>query len=98
MALANPHNVSTFRPRPKPIFQEYIMQRGNLVLSFRKGDKAHINDNIVITVVDVRNDSVTLAFEAPREDKILRGKHYKAPFNEDQNIRTDTIGEQVSGT
>ena len=53
-----------------------------LVLSRKKSESVVINDDIVVTVVEVRGDKVRLGIQAPREipvhrkevlDAILRG-------------------------
>ncbi len=49
-----------------------------LALTRKPGDKIFIGDNIVITVVDIKGDSVRLSFDAPREVKIYRGELYEA--------------------
>lgn len=49
-----------------------------LALTRRTGDKIIIGDNIVITVVDVKGDSVRLSFDAPKDIKIYRGELYEA--------------------
>jgi carbon storage regulator len=37
-----------------------------LVLSRKLGEKIHINDDIVLTVLQIRSDKVRLGIEAPR--------------------------------
>ena len=49
-----------------------------LVLSRKKNESIVINDNIVVTIVDVRGDKVRLGFDAPREVKIHRREIYDA--------------------
>lgn len=49
-----------------------------LVLTRKIGEQIIVNDNIVLTVVDVRGDSVRLAFDAPRDVKIYRGEIFAA--------------------
>jgi len=43
-----------------------------LVLSRKRDQKIIINNNIVITVIEIRGDKVRLGFEAPQDVKILR--------------------------
>jgi len=43
-----------------------------LVLSRRKGERVHIGERIVLTVIESRNGQVRLGFEAPEEVAILR--------------------------
>lgn len=49
-----------------------------LVLSRKKNESIVINDNIVITIVDLRGDKVRLGIEAPREVPIHRQEVYEA--------------------
>lgn len=49
-----------------------------LALTRRSGEKIMLGDDIVITVVDIKGDSVRLAIQAPREVKIYRGELYEA--------------------
>lgn len=43
-----------------------------LVLSRKLGEKIYINDNIVITVVDIDRGKIRLGIEAPRDVPIFR--------------------------
>ena len=43
-----------------------------LVLSRKVGERIYINDNIIITIVDVDRNKVRVGIEAPREVEILR--------------------------
>jgi carbon storage regulator CsrA len=45
-----------------------------LVLSRKTGEKLHVGDNVVIEVRRVSGCRVSIAIEAPREVKILRGE------------------------
>ena len=49
-----------------------------LVLSRKKNEKIIINDDISITVVEIRGDKVSLGIEAPREVPVHRGEVYEA--------------------
>lgn len=49
-----------------------------LALTRKIGERIVINDNIVLTVVDIRGDSVRLSFDAPRDVKIYRGELFEA--------------------
>ncbi|WP_425058504.1 Translational regulator CsrA [Sporomusa carbonis] len=47
-----------------------------LALTRKSGERIVIGDNIVLTVVDIKGDSVRLGIEAPKEVKIYRGEIY----------------------
>lgn len=49
-----------------------------LVLSRKKNERIVINDNIVITVVEVRGDKVRLGIEAPKDVPVHREEVYQA--------------------
>jgi len=49
-----------------------------LVLSRKKNESIVINDNIVVTVIDIRGDKVRLGFEAPNDVPIHRREVYEA--------------------
>lgn len=49
-----------------------------LVLSRKASERIHIGDGIVVEVRRVAGNRVTLAVEAPREMRILRGELYEA--------------------
>jgi len=49
-----------------------------LVLSRKKDESIIINDNIIVTVVDIRGDKVRLGFDAPKEVPIHRREVYEA--------------------
>lgn len=49
-----------------------------LVLSRKKNESIVINDNIVITVVEVHGDKVRLGIQAPREIPIHRSEVHAA--------------------
>ncbi len=53
-----------------------------LVLSRKKNEKIVIDENIVITIVEIRGDKVRLGIEAPREVPIHRSEVYDAIQNE----------------
>jgi carbon storage regulator len=55
-----------------------------LALTRKAGERIVIGDNITITVVDVRGDSIRLAINAPREVKIYRGEIYDAIVSENK--------------
>lgn len=49
-----------------------------LVLSRKAGQRIHIGDDIVVEVRKVSGNRVTLALEAPRDLRILRGELQQA--------------------
>ena len=49
-----------------------------LVLSRKLNERIVINDNIVVTVVEIRGDKVRLGIEAPREVPVHRREVYDA--------------------
>jgi carbon storage regulator len=49
-----------------------------LVLTRKTNEQIVIGENIVVTVVDIRNDRVRLGIEAPREVSIHRREVYEA--------------------
>jgi carbon storage regulator len=49
-----------------------------LILQRKKGQELTIGDNICITVLDVGNDWVKLAIDAPRDISILRSELIEA--------------------
>ena len=49
-----------------------------LVLSRKKDEEVVINDNIVITVVEIRGDKVRLGINAPKEVPVHRREVYDA--------------------
>lgn len=53
-----------------------------LVLSRKKNESIVIDDNIVITVVEIRGDKVRLGIQAPREVPVHRSEVHAAIHNE----------------
>ncbi|SHN80929.1 carbon storage regulator CsrA [Desulfitobacterium chlororespirans] len=49
-----------------------------LALTRKAGGRIVIGDNIVITVVAIKGDSIRLTIDAPKEIKIYRGEIYDA--------------------
>ena len=49
-----------------------------LVLSRKKNESIIINDNIIVTVIEIRGDKVRLGFDAPKDIPIHRRKVYDA--------------------
>lgn len=55
-------------------------QRGDamLVLSRKKNESIIINDNITVTVVEIRGDKVRLGIDAPKDVTVHRREVYEA--------------------
>jgi carbon storage regulator len=49
-----------------------------LVLSRQRDESIVINDNVVVTIVDIRGDKVRLGIEAPQEIPVHRQEVYEA--------------------
>ena len=67
-----------------------------LVLSRKKNESIVVNNDIVITVVEVRGDKVRLGIEAPTEVPVHRQEVYEAIQREHQ--RGAVAGARVEGT
>ena len=53
-----------------------------LVLSRKKNESIVINDNVVVTVVEVRGDKVRIGIEAPRDVTVHRQEVLEAILSE----------------
>jgi carbon storage regulator len=60
-----------------------------LVLSRQRDESIIINDNIVVTIVDIRGDKVRLGIEAPSEVPVHRREVYEAIQRE--NLRASGL-------
>ena len=49
-----------------------------LALTRKAGERIVIGDDIVVTVVSIKGDSIRITVEAPKEIKIYRGEIYDA--------------------
>lgn len=49
-----------------------------LVLSRKPGEAITINENIVVTIVEIRGDKVRLGIEAPKDVKVHRQEVFEA--------------------
>lgn len=56
-----------------------------LILSRNKGQKIMINDNIVISVIEINGDQVRIGVEAPADVTIFREEIYEAIKQQNQN-------------
>lgn len=68
-----------------------------LVLSRKKDESIVIDDNIIITVVEIRGDKVRLGIQAPREVPIHRSEIHAAIQNEQASMPKDD-NTQISNT
>jgi carbon storage regulator len=50
-----------------------------LVLSRKPGEKIHIGNNIIVTVLEVKGNRVRVGIEAPRDVAVTRDELLKAP-------------------
>jgi carbon storage regulator len=59
-------------------------QRGAamLVLSRKKNESIIINDNITVTVIEIRGDKVRIGIEAPKDVTVHRREVYEAIQNQ----------------
>lgn len=55
-----------------------------LALTRKIGEKIIIDDNIEVTIVDIKGDNVRVAISAPKNIKIFRGELYEAIINENK--------------
>lgn len=55
-----------------------------LALTRKIGEKIMIGDDIILTVFDIKGDSVRLSIEAPKEIKIYRGEIYDSIVEENK--------------
>ena len=53
-----------------------------LVLSRKKNESIIINDNITVTVIEIRGDKVRLGIEAPKHVTVHRREVYEAIQNQ----------------
>ena len=70
-----------------------------LVLSRKRNEKIVINDNITITVIEIRGDKVRIGIEAPKDINVHRKEVYDAILERDkveqQNAQA-AIGHEAS--
>ena len=69
-----------------------------LVLSRKKNESIVIDDNIVITVVEVRGDKVRLGIQAPREVPVHRSEVHAAIQLEQAASEGDSSKISPAGT
>lgn len=67
-----------------------------LVLSRKIGEKIHVGNDITIEVRRVAGNRVTLAVDAPRNVRILRGELREAALDFEPHEVEVELGEEVS--
>lgn len=67
-----------------------------LVLSRKRNESVIINDNIVVTVIDVRGDKVRIGIEAPRDVSVHRQEVLEAILREKQKFSGNPSEESPS--
>jgi carbon storage regulator CsrA len=73
-----------------------------LVLSRKVGERIHVGDNIVLEIRRIAGNRVTLALDAPRNVRILRGeldgpaREFRAPHEEIHEIQSESNHAAVS--
>ena len=70
-----------------------------LILTRRLNEEIVINDNIVISILEISEDKVKIGFEAPREFTILRKElleAVKSTNKESADVSKELIGELSS--
>jgi len=76
------------QPTPDEKLSTNLGQTAMLVLSRKNNESIIINENIVVTVVQVRGDTVRLGIEAPKEVTVHRREVYDA-IKESDKTRKD---------
>lgn len=63
-----------------------------LVLTRKKSEKVILNNNITVTVVEIRGDKVRLGFEAPKEMPVHREEVFELIANQiaEQNAKQNS--------
>lgn len=73
-----------------------------LVLSRKVGERIHVGDNIVLEIRRIAGNRVTLALDAPRTVRILRGeldvaaREFEAADDHTDNARTEPSQPMVT--
>ncbi len=66
-----------------------------LILSRKNGQKIIINDEIVITILDAKNDNCKIAIDAPKDVKIYREEVYEQI--QDANKQSESVSIEALG-
>lgn len=65
-----------------------------LVLTRKKNQSIMIGDNIIITVLEIRDDAISIGIEAPQNITILRSELYEDVKKENMSVLSnDTDAE-----
>lgn len=62
-----------------------------LALTRKIGERIVIDNNIVLTIVDIKGDSIRLAIDAPKEVRIYRGELYDAIVAENRQSASPAV-------
>jgi carbon storage regulator len=68
-----------------------------LVLSRKKNESIVINNDITITVVEIRGDKVRLGIVAPKEVPVHRQEVWEAIHNKEQSPPTVVVNSEDPG-
>jgi carbon storage regulator len=68
-----------------------------LVLSRKKNESIVINDNIVVTIVEIRGDKVRLGIDAPRDVAVHRQEVLEAILREQNLADAGASGDSQAG-
>ena len=68
-----------------------------LILSRKRDEQIIINDNIVVTVVEIRGDKVRLGVDAPREIPVHRREVHEAIARQNGEAAADKVCSAASG-
>ena len=69
-----------------------------LVLSRKKNESIVINENIVVTIVEIRGDKVRLGIEAPRDIPVHRREVLDAILQEQELADAGSASESSAGS
>jgi carbon storage regulator len=67
---------------------------GMLVLSRKKNESIVIDENVVITIIEVRGDKVRLGIQAPRDVAVHRQEVLEAILAEKVKLSNDSTEDQ----
>jgi carbon storage regulator len=76
----------------------FSRSRTVLCLSRKKNESIVINDNVVVTVVEVRGDKVRIGIEAPRDVTVHRQEVLEAILGEKLKLASDRSEESCDST